>query len=144
MAHRDTAQAAGAATAVVERALRILGPKSIPKSVHRAKAVLDSVLEEMRIVCIDLTGDEGEPAGGRHTPGPVRSGRAKRNTARADTASALDRSNLAGAHHVDAVSNAREQRLASRRQAEGAAQGAPAPGQVCKKPQATISKLTEK
>lgn len=125
MAHRDTAHAAGAATDGIKKALAILRARATPKTMQQIKTVLDGVLADMRIVCIDLTGDEEEPAGRAHTPGPLRSKRARNHNTPTHTSA------LASARHLEADSNSRDQR-ASRRQVEVTqdqrrARSAPAP-----------------
>ena len=132
MVRNKTAQAAGAATAGVERALGILGQRATPKSVKKAVAVLGRVLDDMRTVCIDLTGDDGEQESIGHGAVTVRYGRTKRSNAHKDTAGAPDGSHCAGARHVNTVPDARAKRLASRHQAADDAQDAPAQHQVCK------------
>ena len=94
--------------------------------------MLGRVLDDMRTVCIDLTGDEEAQESTGHGAGTVRYGRMKRNNAHKDTAGAPDGSHCAGARHVNTVPDARAQRLASRHQAADDAQGAPAQHQVCK------------
>ena len=86
----NTAQAAGAATAGVERALGILGQGATLKSVKEAVAVLGRVLDDMRTVCINLTGDEEAQESIGHGAGTVRYGRTKRSNAHKDTAGAPD------------------------------------------------------